>query len=273
MKKITFLLSLVLLIACNPVQEKDATKKNKTLPNENISDLEGTWGLTNYFDTIVGNKELAKYRIQSPTWFAILIKIEKDSLFNFGSMENFHYSLNKTSDTLASLMSDVTGEKWYLIKKEKELLLIQYPHSENIDSTIYRFRKREDLNYFTEKNKDAFIIGKNVTQYFNQELFAGKYINKETNQKIVFEPNGNLIGIDGFDAYEVRNYFGTMHMHKNLDVITFKNKTKSKQYHWVFLDNQLSLTEFVVEQITRNGKTENGDYFVLGKEKMILEKQ
>lgn len=91
---------------------------------------------------------------------------------------------------------------------------------------------------------------------------------------MIFGENGQLFGINGFDSYEVRNYFGTLHMHKNLDVITFKNKENNnyKQYNWIFSDDELLLTEFVYEKVTYDGKTYDGDYLILGKEKIKLKK-
>ena len=236
--------------------------------------LNGTWGLTNYFDTIISNRELAKYRLQTPTWFAILLEFEKDSLKSFGSIDNNQYLIKSVTDTLTTLTSDISGDKWFLILEKPNLKLIQYNNSEKIDTTVYTFRKRDDLNYFSKSKKDFFLIGNNVTDYFNKQLFEGKYINTDTDKDIVFGKNGQLIGIDGFDSYEVRNYFGTLHMHKNLDVITFKNKHNNeyKQYNWVFSDHELLLTEFVHEKVTYKGKTYDGDHLVLGKEIIKLKK-
>jgi hypothetical protein len=253
-------------------------KSNRISDSKNIAhfefDLNGTWGLTNYFDTIIANKELAKYRLQTPTWFAILLEIENDSLKSYGSIDNGQYLIKQTNDTLATLTSVVSRDKWFLILNEPELKLIQSPNSERVDSTIYTFRKRDDFNYFTVKNKGYFIIGNNVTEHFNNQLFEGSYINKENQEEVVFTDRGQLIGIDGFDTYEVRNYFGTLHMHKNLDVVTFKNKETNefKQYNWVITDDELLLTEFVNEIKTYKGETFVSDYLVLGKEKIKLRK-
>jgi len=242
--------------------------------NKTEFDLNGTWALTNYFDTIIENKKLAKYRLQTPTWFAILLEIENDSIKTFGSISNEKLFIEKDKDTLATLSSNISGSKWWLIKKDNQLNLIQCPNQKRLDSTTYIFRKREDFNYFTKENTDFFVIGKNVTEYFNQQLFKGKYLRMDTKTDVDFKADGSLIGIAEFDTYEVRNYFGTLHMHKNLDVITFKNKSdnKFKQYNWVFNNDQLILTEFVYEKVTRNGKSYDGDYIVLGKEKIILKR-
>jgi hypothetical protein len=247
--------------------------KANRIANNSDFDLNGAWGLTNYFDTIVANKQLAKYRMQTPTWFAILIKIDTDSLECFGSIERAKYPLNRTNDTLAALSSYVTGVDWYLVKKGIELQLIPATNEEDTDSTIYIFSKRDDLNSCFQGG----FYGINVTPYFNDLLFKGKYINVETKQEVVFADNGKLIGIDGFNTYEVRDYFGTLHPHNNLDVITFSNfgnNYESKQYNWVFSENELILTEFVPEKIAdENGIFyDNWDSFVLGWEKIKLKR-
>jgi hypothetical protein len=282
MKNIIYILVIISLMACNSSQKKNTKETNFPSSKEKAStiteeefNLNGTWALTNYFDTIIENKELAKYRLQTPTWFAILLEIKNDSLKSYGSIDNNQYLIEKTNDTLTTLTSNVSGDKWYLIVREPELKLIQYSNSERVDSTIYTFRKRDDLNYFTKVNKDFFIIGNNVTDYFNRHLFEGKYINKKSQKEVVFGGNGQLRGIDGFDSYEVRNYFGTLHMHKNLDVITFMNKGNNeyKQYNWIFSDDELLLTEFVYEKVTYNNETYDGDYLILGKKKIKLKNQ
>jgi len=280
MNKAIYFLGFYILVSWNSIQGQNVivSEMSDTIKNNNISiektnfNINGTWGLTNYFDSIIENKEIAKFRLQTPTWFAILIEIKNDSLKTFGSIEFNQYFIEKANDTLTTLISSITEEKWYLIANNQELTLIQYPNSKTIDSTVYIYRKRDDLNYFSKENIDFYIIGKNVTEYFNKQLFEGKYINCETNQVIVFEDNGKLTGIVGFDSYEVRNYFGTLHPHKNLDVITFSNSktNESKEYNWVFSDDKLILTEFINKKVTNNGETYDGDYYILGREKMKL---
>ena len=283
-KKKIYILVFTLLIVCvsaianHIINSRDSSFEERDIIISNVeSDLNGTWGLTNYFDTIIANKELAKYRLQTPTWFAIILEIENDSLENYGSIETNQYPIKQSNDTLTILSSYVTGENWSLIKEGLELKLIQSPNAENIDSTTYIFRKRDDLNYFTKENRDFFIIDKNVSNYFNIHLFEGKYINKDTNQEVVFGENGHLSGIGNFDLYEIRNYFGTLHMYHNLDVICFYNTKDTvracEAYNWVFSNDELLLTEFVHEKVTYNDKTYDSDYLVLGKEKIRLKKR
>lgn len=281
-KNIIYILGVISLVACNSSQENSVKKHTQTIITESDSliiintefDLNGIWALTNYFDTIVENKELAKYRLQTPTWFAILLEIENDSIKTFGSISTEKLLIENEKDTLATLSSNITGSKWWLIKKGDQLNLIQYPNQKRHDSITYIFRKREEFDYFTKENTDFFIIGQNVTKYFNQQLFKGKYFIQDTQNKVVFKADGSLTGIDKFDTYEVRNYFGTSHSHKNLDVITFKNENDNifKQYNWVFKNELLILTEFAYEKVTHNGKVYDGDDLILGKEKIVLKK-
>ncbi|MCB0402483.1 MAG: hypothetical protein KDD41_10400 [Flavobacteriales bacterium] len=282
-KSTLYITAFIFLIGCQPTSEEFANEPDHTtLPGDNPTeeqepdfDLNGTWGLTNYFDTILKHKELAKYRVQPATWFAILLEIEGDSLRHFGSIENKAHTIERGRDTILTLVSQIGGGRWNLIVNEPYLTLAQNPEGEQVDPTVYVFRKRNDLSAFTKENPDFFIIGHNVTNYFNDELFQGTYMNPATRQEVVFGAGGQLTGIEGFDTYEVRNYFGTLHMHKNLDVITFNNRKNKayKQYHWVFSGNELILTEFVYEKITDNGVTYEGDHLIPGKEKLILKKR
>ncbi len=233
--------------------------------------LYGTWGLTNYFDTIAANKTIAKYRLQTPTWFAVLIEIEKDSVECFGSIERARYPLNRANDTLAILSPYITVCDWYLIKKAAGLQLVPVPNDGKADSTIYIFRKRDDLHYCIKE--DGFY-GIDVVPYFNDLLFKGKYVNIDTNQEVVFADNGRLTGIEGFNAYRVRDYFGTLHPHYNLDVIYLLNDYGMyEQYNWKFSGDELLLTEFVDEiTIDEDGDSYRGDNFILGKETIRLKR-
>lgn len=277
MKNIIYILGIV-FISCNSSSNNNAADNDikgdnvtdSAIINQTEFDLNGTWGLTNYFDTIIENKELAKFRLQSPTWFGIVLQINNDSLISYGSLVEIEKQLNLKSDTLA--IFDSYGGKWDLIKKE-ELLLLRQSHNQNKkDTTFYIYSKRNDLAFITQ-NMDRFHkIGSNVTKYFNEKLFAGSYQNIAGNKEVIFKPDGKLIGFEKYDTYRVRNYFGTLHPHKNLDVITFSNSTtkESKQYNWKFKDGQLTLTEFISETIIYNGDKVITDDYVLGSEKLEL---
>ncbi|WP_299443156.1 hypothetical protein [uncultured Aquimarina sp.] len=245
---------------CNSKQKKERVELQT--PKSNVSELNGVWGLNNYFDNILADKQIAKYRLQPPTWFAILLEIKNDSLKSYGSIIELNYKLNYNSDTLAVFNS--FGGKYALFKEKDKLLLTQFPNQERIDSTKYVFGKRNDLKSLLENQDRVHKISSSITNYFNENLIAGTYANLKSSTNVIFEKNGKLKNFKDFDKYEVRNYFGTSHPHKNMDVVTLVNSMSKerKQFNWKFENEELILTEFV-----RDNKT---DYFLLGNNKIVL---
>ena len=270
MKRLYYILIIIGTISCQ------LNYNQKEFQNENVSisrELIGTWGLSNYLDSIIIKKEVAKYRLQSPSWFGILLEVSEDSIISYGSIIEIEAGLLNKRDTLAILDSWVG--KWMLLQKQNKLLLKQFPNQEDVDTTIYIYNKRDDLKGMTEDLSIIHKISSNMTKFLNEEIISGTYLNQKTNTKVEFLKNGELNGIDDFTEYEVRNYFGTLHLHKNLDVLFLKNKTEGlvKQYNWKFEGDNLVLTEFKNETIERNGKDVMTDYFVLGKEIIDLKKE
>ncbi|MDF1699330.1 MAG: hypothetical protein P1U56_25985 [Saprospiraceae bacterium] len=269
MKIFFYILIILGLISCQSNNNQKVLGKEK---NSKSKDLIGTWGLSNYLDSIVATKEVAKYRLQSPSWFGILIEIEEDSIKTNGSIIEIETKLLNKKDTLAIFDSWVG--KWMLLKKQKNLILKQFPNQENIDSSIYTYNRRDDLKEMTEHLDSVNNFSSSMTKYLNKEIISGTYLNLKTTTKVVFLENGKLNGIGNFTEFEVRNYFGTLHPHKNLDVLFLINETEDlvQHYNWRFEDNNLVLTKFENEIINRNGKDAITDDFVLGKETIKLKK-
>lgn len=269
LKCLTYTVLLLSMISCDKTTEKQKQKPERKVKTFD-SDLNGIWGLTHYFDSIVVNKELAKYRLRIPTWFGILIEIKNDSLFAYGSIYTHKKKLNFSSDTLTSFES--FGGDWFLIKKNKRLSLTKFPNDERPDSTVYIYEMRKDFKSLIKGN-----FQERITNYFNKKLLSGKYKNTMTKEKIELKPDGSLIGFKGFDKYAIRPYFGTFHPYNNLDVVYFINSktNESKDYNWVIDKQKLTLIEFEAERgdYNEDGRiddTEIGMYRVLGKEKMEL---
>ena len=230
--------------------------------------LDGIWGLTNYFDTIVTHRELAKYRMQRPTWFGILLDIRDNQIFSYGSIYNDsdYYSLN--TDTLRTF--ETYDGNWWLIKNKTELILYQMPNARIVDSTKYIYRKRDDLSYMTKnfnKLDKMEKIEPHVRSFFEKYLFHGEYAIKNSNQIVSFEPDGRIIGLEKYTTYKLDEYFGTYHPFNNNDAL-FLEVDSSEYYdvwNWKFYENELILTKFKEDP-------KNADDFVVGTEKIILVK-
>lgn len=231
------------LQACQSRQNEDDKQQNEIVQNDSILteevELEGYWGLTSYFDSILQHKEIARYRLQKPTWFGILLQIKGDSLFAYGSIVELQPDFNPASDTLAKLDS-FAGEYW-LFKRKETLELHPIPNEDDPDSTIFIYRKRDDLDFMTQNLDKVHVIGTNVTNYFNEKLFAGNYYLKDTKDTIQFKPNGQILNWKKYDNFSVRNYFGTLHPFQNKDVIFLKKEKEMDYWNWTFEENKLIL--------------------------------
>ena len=269
-KKWIYALIIMGVISC---QLNDNQNKSDAKNSSQKRDLVGTWGLSNYLDSIIINKKIAKYRLQPPSWFGILLEIKKDSIYLYGSLMEVETELINKEDTVAILNSFEGG--WMLLRNQNNLLLKQFPYQENLDTSIYIYRQRTDLKEMTKNLDRVHKISSNVTKYFNKEILYGTYIDQMTNNKVEFLETGKLKGIDGFSEYEIRNYFGTLHPYKNKDVLFLRNRKEDsiKQFNWKFEGDILILREFVHEMIQRNGEDVLTDYFVLGDEIIILKKE
>ncbi|CAI8448550.1 MAG: Uncharacterised protein [Cryomorphaceae bacterium] len=263
MRNAIYIPIIFLFLSCNSSQKKENIELEK--PQSNKSELNGVWGLNNYFDKILAEKQIAKYRIQPPTWFAIMLEIKNDSLKSYGSIIELNEKLNYDSDTL--VVFDSFSGKYALFKEDNELLLKHLPNQENNDSTNYVFSRRKDLRKLLENQDRVHKISSRITDYFNENLISGTYENIKNSETVIFEKNGDLVNFKGFEKYEVRNYFGTLHPHKNLDVITFINSENNEfeQFNWKFENDRFILTEFIHETINHKGKKVITDDFVLGK--------
>jgi len=238
---------------------------------------EGTWGLTNYFDSIIAHKKLAHFRLQTPTWFGIFLNITKDSIEAFGSMTNpIKTKLLFNQDTICTFKTSTPHAHWTLLNNNSTLLLQQVSNDyNNIDTTIYIYRRRKDLIPLLNKSDYPHPNGKKISEYFNKQLLAGVYTNKETNLNVIFYPNGTIEGLDSFTNYNIENYFGTYHPHNNFDVLQLSNHIENypKDYNWVFSDSILRLTAFVPKMTKRNGKLVHDESWIPGNNTIVLIRQ
>lgn len=268
LSKISWIIGLLLVLwSCQA--EKQTEDNSPPVPLKKAE----LWGLTSYMDSIVTNKKIADYRIQSPSWFAILIHIKEDSIFCHGSILDSKAPLVLNKDTLA-VFKNFTG-KWMLLDREEELLLQQFPDQPQKDSTVYSYQLRNDLHFLTENLDPVHHISSNIEAYFHENILVGKYINTRTGDTINFQKNGQLVGFSPYTKFKIKNYFGTHHPHKNKDVVYFETDQRRpfQQYHWQIEGDSLLLTEFVADTTREEGQLFMPDQFELGTTTLLFIKQ
>ena len=269
MQKKLYYISLLILILINTSCKTE--KKNEKL-NSNTEvkiehdNLNGTWVMTSYFDSIIKNKLISKYTI-TPTWHALIIEISNDSIYNYGSILSDSHKINFNSDTLA-ILSGVSGN-WILQKNKNELRLNNIPNEYLTDTTSYILEKRNDLRFLIKNNtRDQLDFWNATTEYFNEKLISGKYTYK--NDTVIFGKKRRLWNFKDFEGYRVINYFGTSHPFNPHDAIFLINKKELKPYNWKFENNKLILTNFIPKKEIHNGKEYITNNHILGNEKIEL---
>jgi hypothetical protein len=226
---------MILQTSCHEQKQQSQTLPEppieKVTPEKDTVELDGTWGLVSYFDSIVRNKELAKYRLKSPPEFARLIEIKGDSLFSYGARFDGSSAFKRGADTLAKI--ETFEGMWHVIKRPNKLCLIKKPHKYFKDSTVYVYRKRDDLSILIDHSLPARQTTPGIIKFFNAEILAGSYVVKGTQRKVEFKPDGILLGLNGNDRYEIGDHFSINHPLGELDVVTlYRNETRNKTWDW-----------------------------------------
>lgn len=267
-------MSLALLSACqcpeaSVVAEEELIPVDKENHPQNVI---GLWGLTSYLDSIVINKEIARYRLAQPSWFAILIDIRKDSIFLHGSILDLALPLSIKGDTVATFNS--FAGRWMLLQRDDQLLLQQSSNQSQKDTAPYHYRLRNDLRFLTKDLDPVHQLSSNITHYFHQQLLVGSYQNSQTNKAIEFHEGGQLTGFLPYNSYQIKDYFGTSHNYQNLDVVYFKQDTPLQwmPYHWKIKGQVLTLTKLVLANKTPREAVLSEQY-VLGKETITLQRK
>lgn len=226
--------------------------------------IEGSWVLSSYLDSIVKHKSVSKYRIQQPAWTAIMLDISENDIKCFGSILD-KKSERLKGDTLAII--EGINSSWNLIQNDSLLELSMIDGLGQWDSTIYEYRKSNDLAYLHEDESKGWplTLDSSLTQFFNKELLSGSYLNIHNKDSVQFNEDGRLIGIENFESYEVRNYFGTSHNFEEMDVVRFQNKKNSVYWSFEINGSLVTLTEL-------KGDWYKCDCYVKTKKQILLEK-
>jgi len=262
-------------------QVNDIKQEMVLTPQDNFS-LNGLWAMPNYVDSVLEYKTISKYRMQWPTWFAILIEIDNDTLRSYGSILDNETLFDPKSDTLNVFEKTVTGQ-WTLTLNEKtNKLELRNSDSnrEQIDTNVYVFEKRPDLDFLLDTLDRVHYTSTNFTNYFHDQLFAGTYEIVGTGKRVTFSSNGQVKGFQDFHKYTVDNYFGTLHPYNNLDNITFNrqlpensNEIDWELFKWEFQGDTLILTQFNWELFNYQGRNVRDEIWELNAEQIKMKRK
>ncbi len=262
-------LIILVFIACNNLSKN---KQNHTLINKQNWDdmrlIEGHWILTNYYDSILKDKSISKYRLNPIAWHAIVIKIANDSLFYNGLIHsNGKMKLNHSFDSLAVIKDNAPFKLYYnKILDRIEGYSLQSKINNNFHLKTFKYRRISEANLvqIVDENNYSYTE-KMFRQLFIDSILVGKY-NSIDNKILQINSNGTLTGFKSFNKFYIHDYFGTYHPFHNHDVITFENigdkslmqklTTNKEIYNWRFVKDTLVLTEM---------KTVDSESYCLGK--------
>lgn len=210
--------------------------------NDKELNINGYYGLTEYFQSKNTNSDYIEY---------FLLKIDDKKIIIFGTVGDyaFKYKLNETKDTLLL----VQGDK-ICIKTKNHLQYIHINYDNEIEKTEYI--KMQNLDSIMDKkgiNYEKFGL------LLNNIIIAGKY--KYKGKIISFNKNGKVENLDEFKNYIIRPRGGTCTVYDNKII-----ETENGIWKYQKLNANLLLTKYT------NEIEKNGDMYILGNEKIELEK-
>lgn len=282
MKQLPIILFSLFLSSCSPPEKNGSSLDNAEIPGEKEPfEIEGLWALQEYVDSIPKNKTISRHRKSWPSWFAILIEIDKDSLRSYGSIHDLGTSYSLNNDTVFIFDETLSGQ-WILTCNPKSNQL-QLKNSDSfrdsLDSRVYTFEKRPDLKHLVEDLDPIHKTSANFTDFFHEELFEGSYEVIGESNEVEFKKGGQIEGFQGFDRYEVDNYFGTLHPYDNLDNMTFyrgnsgiKHDFDWEKYYWEFHGDTLVLKRFSWMELTYQGRRVRDEIWELSNETIKMVK-
>ena len=274
---IKYLTTLALLVACAPTQEPAmehlSDPNNTRTKNVEQFNLQGNWILTNYYDSILKNKTISKYRLNPIAWNLMSLQFKGDTMYSYGIFAKRRKTfISGNSDSLATISSYGTHNFSY--DKTKDLIIAV---TVTTDSTkqypVFYRRVTEKKLLSIVTSTDINDIEKGFYQIFIDSLIAGRYSSSENGQPMVLTQTGVVKGFKKYNFYKIHDYFGTYHPFQNNDVIIFGDSTVSVDgngppskkaighYAWAFKGDKLFLTEL---------ETENHEQFYLGKKSYIF---
>lgn len=257
--------------------------------------LEGNWVLTDFIDNVLKYKTITKYRVSPLAAEAWAFKIERDSLFTTGLINDFRTRCNVepsgNHDIPATIIDEIGGSTFILYYNGKMDKIEAINATDYQEKYIYR-RATGELDeilshtpFQWDREKRRYHVQDSLYNYLINHLVVGSYdpiSNYNGIQTMTLTKNGMVKGFKQFDTYRIHAYFGTRHPFDDKDAIFFENskfKDGYEIYSWKFSNGMLKLTQMYTPDggdFYYNGKTsyefivENGQENKLVKKKEVF---
>lgn len=243
---------LYLTFGCNQVVQE---KKDKVV----FSEVEGSWILSNYIDTILEDKSVNKHRMGfASSWFATFIYISKDSISFVGTMKELPSVSYNLKDTLCVLPRTGYGS-WGVRYDHAASRLCLFSKNGEDDVLYYYTRFQEN-----QRDLDYNALGDHLSLVYAKEIISNVYFRKDNKDKVVFYENGSVVGLEGYSKYVVDNGFGTLRPYGNNDIIYFYDSLTQNTdvFKWEFKGDNLILYSFKEDSVYKGERYHIKDMFI-----------
>lgn len=222
MKKILVLFSVILLISC---QKEKKTKYD-----------EGIYCLKNYLD---------KDNFESRYIENFLIKVTKDKIINYGTVNTWGHSSNRNfeEEKLSILNDSSIIYSTFIGIGSKGLTKNEFIKIKNADKII----DKEGIN------REEFV------KYLNKRLISGIY--KLENKKVNFTEVGKIENLDSLKSFSIYPRFGTCWWYDYRTI-----EINNQMWKFEFTKKHLILTKYLPRDVVNETQAELSNF------KIILER-
>lgn len=231
-----YCLAFVVFMSISCVFKEDTNKMTD-------SDSGGIWVLTNYFDSMIRNKSVAKTALNKMSFHNIVIKLDGNKV-QVGGVVNWLITFQRNLDDDTFYFNSNFGKFKYFFNNGGLSCIMN-----NDNNIVYQYRRTNNtqLNEIFEVYDRAKFIDY-MQRMIITDIFNGKFkiqTNSGDSNFITFNPNNSISGLYDFKSFRIHDYIGTFNPFKGLDAITFSNIGNKKLYfNWSFSADTLILKKF-----------------------------
>jgi hypothetical protein len=227
---------------------------------------QGTWLLTQYFDSAIEALSVYDVRTVKPSLFGAIVILTSDSLVTYGTLDGHAFKLSDVKKNSSIEIKGSYGD-WRLTAAGDSLSIMEINSKEK--GRVYSYRRYTGTLSASMKEKDVRAF---FTTFFNKHILSGEYEVERPNTKrakrVIFSENGGLTTMGDYDRYEINAFYGSRHPYTESDALLIWNSRNdsTKVLAWKYKDKNLLLFNVVDDE------EYPGEVFRKGSEFMTLKK-